>query len=357
LGLERSFRAYFLFYLADLLTGKRDWEEAEVVSREAVALLRGCSDDPVPVAEFDGYLPRALATLGRALFFRGKYDESISTLEEARVLGRAARARRPAHAGPEEASRSLGEFLFLMWRYEEAEAPLREAVELCRRGTTPWGRSSLVTLARVLSIGLGRHAEAESLLEEVLAGGMTTADKVGPWEARFLLVVARAAKGPLPPSEPLYRLPPRARQPGETAKSDAAFLAAFRCPDEDDIAEDPARAEADVRRAIALTVPPAADTTAKLPPRVLTEMYWSLAEAIAAQAGDDNLERWYEACLVVWALAEVLRLTLGLADEETTATANTLSDWIFAADKLRDKYAAELAANLVRRAYEPPDEA
>jgi tetratricopeptide (TPR) repeat protein len=355
---DMPFRAYFLYCIAELDMKRRNWEAAEVGIREVVALLRGCSVDPPPVVEPAKLLPIALSTLGRALFFRGDFDESISTLQESRVLGRAARARYPDHVGPADACSDLGKFLFALGMYGEAEAPLREAAEVSMRGTTPMGRSSLVTLARVLSIGLGRHAEAESLLEEALAGGMTTAERVGPWEARFLLVVARAAKGPLPPSEPLYRLPPRARQPGETAKSDAAFLAAFRCPDEDDIAEDPARAEADVRRAIALTVlPPAADTTAKLPLRALISMYWSLAAAIEAQAGDDNVERWYEACLVVWALAEVLRLALGLADVETTATANNLSDWIFAADKLRDKYAAERAANLVRRAYEPPDEA
>jgi serine/threonine-protein kinase len=145
-----------------LFADKAQFDEAERVAREGLTMARA------HLPERDPAVHRAMIVLGKVLSDRGKYDDSVATLEEA------VRLQNAAAAEPQDRASSLYELAsahFYAGHYDQSETLNQQALALYRQvygDQHPLVSDCLINLGAI-QYERGKYPEAERYYREAIA--------------------------------------------------------------------------------------------------------------------------------------------------------------------------------------------
>ena len=156
-------RAEFQVELALVRQATGDWDGAEALLRDALAVTRA-AERPAGAA-----VAARLNDLGVVLVRQGRYDDAEAGLREALAISREVHGSRSYDAA--QLAQNLGWALNTAGRNAEAEAPLREALEIygeILEADHPRMTSARMNLAHALQ-ETGRTSEGVAILRQVVA--------------------------------------------------------------------------------------------------------------------------------------------------------------------------------------------
>ena len=158
------------FQLANIYADGRSWRRAEEYAREAV---KTAEENPL----YEGKVPyHFLRLLGEALYHRGRYNEAITTYEQA--------LKAPSELGHTEARFGMGKAHYGRGDFEKASA--------CFQATLQENTSHLEAYFRTAQTAcrLGRGEEAAGILEEFRRVARSLPQFAGKRRLRWRLAVA-----------------------------------------------------------------------------------------------------------------------------------------------------------------------
>ncbi|MBX3189764.1 MAG: sigma 54-interacting transcriptional regulator [Labilithrix sp.] len=320
----RAERGYALSTKGAIALFAADWAGAAVAFESARAEI---------VADGDGADREEHARLehnvGVVALYRGRVDEAILAFDRSVAIKRALGDR----AGVRACALNLGLALARAERFDEAERMLREATSLAEALGQAAGRGWCLTALADLAVRRGRGREAESLVAEASAIGDALPSPVRADLALLRGQIAllegdgRAARAAVDAIDPALRrddamVDARARVivarslmaslPADRRGAAREAIAALRRARSGGIAEAEAEAVRALREARAMVEHERKVEPRERQPAAIDEGAWSVVEAIASGAAQDEVMA--KLCAVVLAIARGERAIVALID-------------------------------------------